>query len=125
MSYARSCSFLGAVDLIGTMYEDDVIATSFGNYVCLPLLRKAGTNLSKEEAKKVLEDCLRVLFYRNTKSSTRVSCFARILPLPTPLGSYQSIHVNLPGVLAAKPCSECLFVCNLSLELSYLLNLLT
>ena len=54
------------------MFEDDVIATSFGNYVCLPLLRKAGTNLSKEEAKKVMEDCLRVLFYRNTKSSTRV-----------------------------------------------------
>ena len=54
------------------MYEDDYIATSFGNYVCLPLLRKAGTDLSKEDAKKVLEDCLRVLFYRNTKSSTRV-----------------------------------------------------
>jgi len=68
--------FLGAVDLIGTMYEDDVIATSFGNYVCLPLLRKAGTNLSKEEAKKVLEDCLRVLFYRNTKSSTRIQIAA-------------------------------------------------
>lgn len=64
--------FLGCVDLIGTMYEDEVIATSFGNYVCLPLLRKAGTDLSKEDAKKVLEDCLRVLFYRNTKSSTRV-----------------------------------------------------
>lgn len=64
--------FLGALDMIGTMYEDDVIATSFGNYVCLPLLRKAGTNLTKEEAKKVLEDCLRVLFYRNTKSSTRI-----------------------------------------------------
>jgi len=64
--------FLGTVDLIGTMFEDDVIATSFGNYVCLPLLRKAGTNLSKEEAKKVMEDCLRVLFYRNTKSSTRI-----------------------------------------------------
>ena len=71
---------MGTVDLIGTMFEDDVIATSFGNYVCLPLLRKAGTNLSKEEAKKVMEDCLRVLFYRNTKSSTRVCCSA---PLPS------------------------------------------
>ena len=46
--------FLGCVDLIGTMYEDEYIATSFGNYVCLPLLRKAGTDLSKEDAKKVL-----------------------------------------------------------------------
>ena len=64
--------FLGAVDLIGTMYEDDIVATSFGNYVCLPLMRKAGTNLSKEEAKQVMENCLRVLYYRNTKSSTKV-----------------------------------------------------
>ncbi len=60
------------VDLIGTMYEDEVVATGFGNYVCLPLLRKAGTDLSKDEAKKVLEDCMRVLFYRNCKSSTKV-----------------------------------------------------
>jgi hypothetical protein len=66
------CSYLGVVDLIGTMYEDDVVATGFGNYVCLPLLRKAGTDLSKEEARKVLEDCMRVLFYRNCKSSTKV-----------------------------------------------------
>jgi len=64
--------FLGMVDLIGTMFEDDVIATAFGTHVCLPLLRKAGSDLSKEEATKVMEDCLRVLFYRNTKSSTRI-----------------------------------------------------
>ena len=64
--------YLGVVDLIGTMYEDNVVATGFGNYVCLPLLRKAGTDLSKEDAKKVLEDCMRVLFYRNCKSSTKV-----------------------------------------------------
>lgn len=70
--------------MIGTMYEDDVIATSFGNYVCLPLLRKAGTNLTKEEAKKVLEDCLRVLFYRNTKSSTRVRPPPPHTPPPPP-----------------------------------------
>jgi 20S proteasome alpha/beta subunit len=42
------------------------------SYVCLPLLRKAGNNLSRDQAKKVLEDCLRVLFYRNTKASTRI-----------------------------------------------------
>mmetsp|Transcript_9069 Transcript_9069/g.20092 ORF Transcript_9069/g.20092 Transcript_9069/m.20092 type:complete len:268 (-) Transcript_9069:1035-1838(-) len=70
--YRDGQPFLGAIDLIGTMYEDDAVATSFGSYICLPLLRKAGSNLSREEAKKVLEDCLRVLFYRNTKSSTRI-----------------------------------------------------
>lgn len=45
--------FLGYVDLIGTMYQDDIIATGFASYVCTPLLRKAGTNMSEAEAKKV------------------------------------------------------------------------
>ena len=81
------------------MYEDDVIATAFAAHVCLPLMRKAGTDLSKEDAQKVLEDCLRVLFYRNTKSSPRVCCthlhsapfcFA---PRPAPLYSKCSLFV--------------------------------
>jgi len=66
------------------MYEDDVIATSFGNYVCLPLMRKAGTDLTKAEAKKVMEDCLRVLYYRNTKSSARVSLLSQTPHSPRP-----------------------------------------
>uniref|UniRef100_A0A6U5BXA0 Proteasome subunit beta n=1 Tax=Hemiselmis andersenii TaxID=464988 RepID=A0A6U5BXA0_HEMAN len=70
--YKDGESFLGFVDLIGTMYKDDVVATGFASYIATPLLRKAGTNLSKEAAKKALEDCLRVLFYRNTKASTRI-----------------------------------------------------
>jgi len=65
-------AFLGTVDLIGTMYEDDYVATAFASHVCLPLMRKAGTDLSKADAQKVLEDCLRVLFYRNTKSAARI-----------------------------------------------------
>jgi 20S proteasome subunit beta 7 len=71
------------VDLIGTMFEDDVIATAFGTHLCLPLMRKAGSDLSKEEATKVMEDCLRVLFYRNTKSSTRVRSDPPSFPFPS------------------------------------------
>jgi 20S proteasome subunit beta 7 len=70
--YKDGKPFLGCVDLIGTMFEDDIISTGFASYICTPLLRKAGKDLSKEEAKKVLEDCLRVLFYRNTKASTQI-----------------------------------------------------
>ena len=70
--YKDGKGFLGFVDLIGTMYQDDVISTGFASYICTPLLRKAGTNLSEAEAKKLLEDCLRVLFYRNTKASTKI-----------------------------------------------------
>lgn len=93
------------VDLIGTMYEDDVIATGFGNYVCLPLLRKAGNNLTKDEAKKVLEDCMRVLFYRNCRSSTKVIFFlyfGRVCSVPhytfVPLNRSKSLRF-LPQAL--------------------------
>jgi 20S proteasome alpha/beta subunit len=51
--------------------------------LCLPLMRKAGSDLSKEEATKVMEDCLRVLFYRNTKSSTRVRSDPPSFPFPS------------------------------------------
>ena len=34
------CSFLGYVDLRGGAYEANVLATGFGAYVAIPLLRK-------------------------------------------------------------------------------------
>jgi len=84
------------------MYEDDVIATSFGNYVCLPLMRKAGTDLTKAEAKKVMEDCLRVLYYRNTKSSARVSLLSQNSPLSqTPRPLFRSLFFLSPSQLHA------------------------
>jgi hypothetical protein len=99
------------VDLIGTMFEDDVIATAFGTHVCLPLLRKAGSDLSKEEATKVMEDCLRVLFYRNTKSSTRVRS-----------------DPSFPGVRSRLPCAtrhpECLCCFRLHSVMRLLLGVL-
>eukprot|EP00961_Rhodomonas_salina_P137338 1847558-Rhodomonas_salina.1 len=54
------------------MYEDEVMATGFGSYMALPLMRKAGSNLTKEEAKKVLEDCLRVDYCRNCRATDMV-----------------------------------------------------
>merc|ERR1711874_638120 len=32
--------FLGMVDKIGTAFEDDMIATGFGSYLALPILRE-------------------------------------------------------------------------------------
>ena len=64
---------MGVTDMKGTTWEDDFAATSFGNYVCMPLLRNAfRPGLSQAEARKVLEECMRVMFYRHTKSSTKV-----------------------------------------------------
>lgn len=65
--------FLGYVDLIGTSYEENFIATGFGGYLAIPLIReKWRPDLSEDEAKTLLEECLRVLFYRDCKASNKV-----------------------------------------------------
>ncbi|KAL7451599.1 hypothetical protein ACHAWC_003423 [Mediolabrus comicus] len=65
--------FLGVVDKIGTAYEDDILATGFGGYIALPLLReKYSPNMEEGEARALLEDCLRILFYRDCRALNRV-----------------------------------------------------
>uniref|UniRef100_A0A7S1T8K4 Proteasome subunit beta n=1 Tax=Compsopogon caeruleus TaxID=31354 RepID=A0A7S1T8K4_9RHOD len=65
--------FLGMVDLYGTNFESEVIATGFGIYMGLPLLRKAyREDITVLEATKVLTDVMRVLFYRDARSSERI-----------------------------------------------------
>ncbi|EFA85542.1 proteasome subunit beta type 4 [Heterostelium album PN500] len=66
-------SFLGKVDLYGTCFKDDYIATGYGQHIALPLLRKAySPDMTLEQAQKLITDCLRVLFYRDARSSKRV-----------------------------------------------------
>jgi len=66
-------SFMGYIDMVGTSYEENYLATGYGAYIALPLIRKAWRpDLSEAEAKKLLEDCLRVLFYRDARSLSRV-----------------------------------------------------
>jgi 20S proteasome subunit beta 7 len=56
--------FLGSVDKIGTTITDNVLATGFGSYLAIPLLREQWRpDLTEGEARAMLEDCLRVLFY--------------------------------------------------------------
>ena len=68
--------FLGFVDLQGTTYQSSTIATGYGAYIGQPLLRKAvegrEDELTEEEAVKVLEDVMRVLFYRDARSLNKV-----------------------------------------------------
>eukprot|EP00590_Aulacoseira_subarctica_P002447 CAMPEP_0172423594 /NCGR_PEP_ID=MMETSP1064-20121228/17592_1 /TAXON_ID=202472 /ORGANISM="Aulacoseira subarctica , Strain CCAP 1002/5" /LENGTH=259 /DNA_ID=CAMNT_0013165041 /DNA_START=140 /DNA_END=919 /DNA_ORIENTATION=- len=65
--------FLGFVDKIGTTYEDTVIATGFGSYLALPIMReKYREDLEEGEARALLEDCLRVLFYRDCRALNRI-----------------------------------------------------
>jgi 20S proteasome subunit beta 7 len=68
--------FLGFVDLQGTCYESSTIASGYGAYIAQPLLRKAvegkEATLTEQEATALLNDCLRVLYYRDARSLNRV-----------------------------------------------------
>lgn len=69
--------YLGYVDLQGTSFQSPTIATGFGGHLAQPLLRKAieggkETTLTEEEAKKIIEDCMRVLYYRDARSLNKI-----------------------------------------------------
>jgi len=66
-------SFLGFTDLRGVSFEGDHIATGYGSYMALPLLRKYWKpDLSFQEAKDLLDGCMRVLYYRDARAINRV-----------------------------------------------------
>jgi 20S proteasome subunit beta 7 len=65
--------FLGYVDLHGTTYEDNEIATGYGAYLARPLLRNAWKkDLTQEEAHGVLVKAMEVLYYRDCRALNRV-----------------------------------------------------
>ncbi|NXH40455.1 PSB4 protein, partial [Dicaeum eximium] len=75
-------SFLGYVDMLGVAYEAPSLATGFGAYLAQPLLRAALERdrdrdrdqdqlPTREEARELLERCLRVLYYRDARSFNR------------------------------------------------------
>ena len=94
------CSFLATVDLIGTQFEDDVIATGcaisstavaplrqlasdtntavrrYGSHLAMPLMREAhqkwGSAMTKEQARETLENCMRVLWYRDCRAINKM-----------------------------------------------------
>ena len=104
--FSEGSPYLGFVDMIGTSFEEDFIATGFGGYLALPIIRSRcrfsifflslnfnsclsiyyfliyvhhrliygrwRADLTEAEAKTLLEDCLRVCFYRDCRSSSRI-----------------------------------------------------
>jgi 20S proteasome subunit beta 7 len=70
---ASNAPFLGSVDKIGTTVADNFVATGFGAYLAMPLLReKYRPDLSEGEARALLEDCMKVLFYRDCRASSTI-----------------------------------------------------
>ena len=86
--YLLNCSnfrFLGYIDLYGSSYEDNVTATGFGQHLAIPLMRNAWKeDLTREEAQAVLEDCMRVLYYRDGRTINKVSLSFIIASLMSP-----------------------------------------
>lgn len=70
-------SFLAYVDLLGTTYTASTIATGYGAYIAQPLLREAvegkEDTLTEEQAQRIMEESLKVLFYRDARSLNKVS----------------------------------------------------
>ena len=64
---------LGTSDKIGTLYEDDCVATSMGMHIALPILRAGWrADLDEQGARALVEQCMRVLFYRDTQTLNRI-----------------------------------------------------
>ena len=67
--------YLGCVDKIGTAYRDSKIATGYGAYLALPLMRDAlekKPQMTKEEVRALMIQCLQVLYYRDTRAFNKV-----------------------------------------------------
>ncbi|XP_063901911.1 proteasome subunit beta type-4-like [Zophobas morio] len=89
-------STLGAVDLLGLAFEDDTVGTGFGAYLALPLLREQyekNPNMTEEEARKCLEDSLRILHYRDARSSNKIE-IVKITPEGVTLSDPYTLETN-------------------------------
>lgn len=65
------------VDLQGTQFDEDFIATGFGMHIAIPVLRAEledgkWRTKSEQEARAIMEKCLKLLFYRDCKASCQV-----------------------------------------------------
>lgn len=71
--------FMKYIDLLGVTFGSSTLATGFGSYLAIPLLRKLipydkdYSKVTEEEAKKVIMDSMRVLFYRDARSAETFS----------------------------------------------------
>jgi 20S proteasome subunit beta 7 len=65
--------FLGMVDLYGTKIEGNFLATGLASHYCQVLMQNAWrADMSEDEARKLMESCLRVMFYRDKKATDNI-----------------------------------------------------
>lgn len=85
---------MGLVDLHGAHFESEVIATGYGLHMGLPLLRKAWrADITVQEALPVVEDIMKVLFYRDARTIDRIQ---------TAVVTADGVSISEPKVLDTK-----------------------
>nr|POE65755.1 proteasome subunit beta type-4 [Quercus suber] len=68
------------VSMIGVNFEDNHVATGFGNQLAWPILRdELHDNLSFEDGVKLLQKCMRVLPYRDTTAVNKLQVWFLII----------------------------------------------
>jgi len=64
---------LGYADLLGTTYQASTVATGYGAYLAQPILREAvegkEDQLEEAQAQELLERCMKILWYRDARST--------------------------------------------------------
>ena len=71
--YRDGKAFLGFVDKLGTNFEDNHISTGYGAHIAIPLLRKHyRPDLTRDEAVRIVEMCMTVLYYRDKQTINKV-----------------------------------------------------
>jgi 20S proteasome subunit beta 7 len=89
---ATDTPFLGCVNLLGYSWEDNIIATAFGNHLSLPILRsfvdeKKGALPNLAEAQQLIEQCMKVLYARDARSWNK----------------YEVVKIDKSGVVISEP----------------------
>mmetsp|Transcript_21688 Transcript_21688/g.30210 ORF Transcript_21688/g.30210 Transcript_21688/m.30210 type:complete len:273 (+) Transcript_21688:24-842(+) len=103
---ANGETFLGWVDKIGTTFEDSIVATGFGSYLAIPLLReKHRPDLNEGEARALLEDCMRVLFYRDCRALNRIQ-IAKVTPTETLISDPFEIETSWDSASFVAPVAD-------------------
>ncbi|CAM0903228.1 unnamed protein product [Alopecurus aequalis] len=103
--------YLGMVNMIGTHFEENHIATGFGNHMAVPILRgEWREDLTFEEAVKLLEKCLLVLLYRDRSSINKfqVRTFVLLSELTnSPVGrNLDRFHLTAAELFRMTDCQD-------------------
>eukprot|EP01029_Cantina_marsupialis_P015613 TRINITY_DN3425_c0_g1_i2.p1 TRINITY_DN3425_c0_g1~~TRINITY_DN3425_c0_g1_i2.p1 ORF type:complete len:225 (-),score=54.81 TRINITY_DN3425_c0_g1_i2:112-786(-) len=85
--------FLATIDSIGTSYTSNIICTGMGLHFGMPLLReKWREDMTEQEAMVLIEEVMRILFYRDCRTINKIqvakvtaegTTITEPLPLPT------------------------------------------